>query len=242
VNHLRFVEMREPPVVRRTVRKASSVVGLIVVGVLAGIALAGRYWATQDEGRGSSSPYPNVVPSPTPTAPPDEGPVFPDVFGRVVAFRGDGYRVEEVGDSKFVGPATLVLDDGTEIFLPAGTPVNALCRDLAVVSAQELGPCVIQATLAEDDRTVDRLYVFVGSRDETHPKGFFAFSAKIAAVLPGFIVLPERTAIPLAEAPLILCQGIDDPAQLPDHHPAGFRLRIDERTGEVVEIECSYFL
>lgn len=222
-------------------RKALSVVGLVVVGVLVGIALAGGYWATQDEGRRSIATYPNVVPSPTPTVPPDEGPVFPDVFGRVVAFWGDGYRVEQVVDSKFVGPATLVLDDGTELFVPAGTPVNALCRDLAVVSPEEFGPCVVQATLAEDGRTVDRLYVFVEWRDETGPKGFVALSAKIAAVVPGFIVLPDRTAIPLAEAPLITCHGIEDPAQLPDHHPAGFRLRIDERTGEVVEIECSYF-
>lgn len=234
--------MSEPREIRRTVRKALSVVGLVVVGVLVGIALAGGYWATQDEGPGSPAPYPNVVPSPTHTIPPDEGPVFPDVFGRVVAFRGDDYRMEEVGDSKFIGPATLVLDDGTELFVPAGTPVNALCRDLAVVSPEEFGPCVVQAALAEDGRTVDRLYVFVEWRDETGPKGFVALNAKIAAVVPGFIVLPDRTAIPLAEAPLIACQGVEDPAQLPDHHPAGFRLRIDERTGEVVEIECSYFL
>ena len=154
-----------------------------------------------------------------------------------------------------VGPAQVVLEDGTQLAIPTGTPGGNACEGLYDPDSMDLregeyaepwdemtGPKPVDCVLigaTDSDGRVEWFQVLDRQRADT---GLVHVGHVVDAADEDTALVSEGYRIPLADDVRLSCplEPYEDIAQLVEERPGLQEALLDPHTGEIVEVACIY--
>ena len=170
-------------------------------------------------------------------------------MGKVTSFvQDEGFTVELIPRRGLsIGPATITIEGGGELFVPAGTMIRRQCAELEIVVPGFIpepgGPCHVRVD-ADEDGTVHGLWVLEVVEYDDYPTEYRTLG-EVAGATASSVIMYDKVMLrdvewPLAPGVQFLCSGTSwEPPDYPhEPNPQSYYMYLDLEAGAIVRAQC----